>query len=655
MNNNNPFEQRRSHGSNVNTSTNPFDNAARSLNPPNNIESKHDSLAHYAVVFGTENGALHYRTYQKGNILAKSASDSSREPKIAPFGVNYSPIISGGSGRALPKPGHVSHQPIDSSNAASGAIVGVIEGFHESQRSHFSNNHNIHNHPTSFPFLLLVDDNKGSSSSSSSSPGTYATSVVSLSLSSSSLSSTYSSNQNSNQFIKLNINLPRMSAAAFHPKCGFVYAAGSSILSLGISAMKDIYKASASAASTKPSYNSRNSNSNQTASWKHFTLPSIVYKCIDVLPSNIRSGGKDTLALVCQGNVAVVSVNNSFFAVASTSTLSSLNASIDSKQMGKQLTYFNTAVDKSVAAVELLTLNQSSIHPVIILDINANNAGFDNVLQTNNKTNSAFSEGDSKVSLLFLASGRECAVVEIKYSTTNVANRGKTTTSTSWKRNHPYIFNSPPRNGIVTLPTTILAATSTLLPSPRTKHGNQKKNSNTNNSDRSKNISSTPLLTILTSDGLIHIRSPSCLSVPLSIVKVGNSPNIFFAVNRLPTDVGLRDDNINRSMKAKTAVVAVGYSGDAKVIICREEALSVSRKSSKMNNFNFILIIHFRAFLVQLYRNRLTASCASQSMHLVQIIFLEQTLQRRSKHRFLQHLMLVLNQRLILNLFFGNI
>ena len=80
-------------------------------------------------------------------------------------------------------------------------------------------------------------------------------------------------------------------------------------------------------------------------------------------------------------------------------------------------------------------------------------------------------------------------------------------------------------------------------------------------------------------------------------MKVGRFTNIFFDLNRLPIDVGLRDDNIKRRIKSKTASVAVGYSRDDKVIPCREEALSLTRERFKNeSDLYFMQIIHFRIF-----------------------------------------------------------
>ena len=102
----------RAAGYEANATTNPFDVATQ------------DSQSAHSVVFGTERGSLHYRTYAPPTPSGKSFSRSPPQPP-------------------LETPRH--YMPVDLTNAMPGSIVSVIRA------------------PPSV-FLLLVDDNRGTSS-----------------------------------------------------------------------------------------------------------------------------------------------------------------------------------------------------------------------------------------------------------------------------------------------------------------------------------------------------------------------------------------------------------------------------------------------------------------------------------------------------------
>lgn len=339
------------------TSTNPFD-----------VAVLQDSREAHSVVFGTERGSLHVRTYAS--------------PPQEKFTSRNSP----------PQLPLDTPRPVDFNNAFHGIVVNVVRAFNSNM------------------FLVLVDDNRGSSSSQQ--PGAYAAHLVTL---------------RHNTFTPLSsISLPRMSCATFHPSCGFVYAAGKTVASFFPDKEESVFH-------------------DATA-----------------LPSPGARTGQDAI-LVTEDKVAVVAVQNSFYAISEHSPL-----------------------------VKLLTFAQSSqVHPVILCNIH----------------DPSIKEGWS---CLFLASGRECAVVDL-HSTSPIS-------------------CTSPRHGVVTMASPILAAGATW-----------------------------PWVAVLCSDGLVSIRSPSCMAIPLRTVEVGTRPNDYFVI---------------RSLEEKR-MVAISYSGQGKVIAFQPDTRQV--------------------------------------------------------------------------------
>jgi hypothetical protein len=121
---------------------------------------------------------------------------------------------------------------------------------------------------------------------------------------------------------------------------------------------------------------------------------------------------------------------------------------------------------------------------------------------------------DPDWSSLFLANGREACVVDLQLDAANSS-----------------ISCAPPRTGTITLASPILAA-----------------------------ATSWPWLAVLTSDGLISIRSPSCLAIPLKMVEMGTRPNDFFVMRTYQED----------SHKIPW-VVCMSYSGEAKALQCQPD------------------------------------------------------------------------------------
>ena len=414
--------------------TNPFEVAA----------SGNEAPSAQAVVYGTERGSLHYRTYAMDP--AEESSSSSTVAK-SPLGV-----IAPGQRQPphLPR----AYLPVDLAGASlPGEVVNVIPA--SSAPSH---------RPV---FLVLVDDNRGTSNSQ---PGQYAATLVTL---------------QHGSFSKLpGVQLPRMSCATFSPRSGFVFCGGRRIQCLSPEMFLEQHDTTTTtttaSSSRKPSSSSggRRSSIATRNSLKPIEFPSL-------LPTPGVRGGQDALAITCHGKVAVVAVGNSVYAVPGTEVDAGSNN-------------VSSTDNNSSQVVKVVSFAQSSqVHPVIVIDIEDQSM-------------------DPDWASLLLANGREAAVIDMQYS------QGS-------------IHCSAPRNVMVTLASPILAA-----------------------------ATSWPWLALLTSDGLISIRSPSCLAIPLKTVEVGTRPNDFFVLRTFQDDLPVNKSSV-------PYIVAMSYSGQAKVLQCQPD------------------------------------------------------------------------------------
>lgn len=114
-------------------------------------------------------------------------------------------------------------------------------------------------------------------------------------------------------------------------------------------------------------------------------------------------------------------------------------------------------------------------------------------------------------SALIMCSGRECAVVDL------------------WKAPDSETVTAVPRHSIQT-PSPILNV-ATLW----------------------------PWIALLTSDGLISLRSPACLAIPLRTVEVGARPNDFFALQRISSDT----------------IASLSYGGECLLLKCSPDTKQV--------------------------------------------------------------------------------
>jgi hypothetical protein len=471
-------------------STNPFDIAS---GENATTSSSSSSQSPHAIVFGSEQGSLHYRTYPSPSGNSSNNNASNPNTVQPPLGVTPS----GRPPLNLPR----GYLPVDlPSNAFPGPVVGVIpaKGL-------------MHYRPV---FLVLADDNRGSNHQG----GAYVATFCTLQHGAFNKITTPAALQ----------NLPRISSATFHPKCGFVVCGGKKLWTIPSSLF--IEDATGNSSSTLARMIGGGGGGGGKRKSKHSPRhqPPVMTTVIDfaatALPPPGARGGQDSLIVTAGGHVAVVAVGNSVVAVP--------GLEVDLKQHrrhhdeGKNDPFHHHHLPPGTKAPEyakILTFGQSSqIHPVIIVDIQDRSI-------------------DSDWYSLLLANGRECAVVDIQHDP-----------------HHDMVSAAPPRTGTVSLASPILAA-----------------------------ASSWPFLTLLTSDGLVSMRSPSCLAVPLKTIEVGTRPNDFFALKPFREHL-LSDNNIHSFYQSSSTVslnshhgyhaniipwiLCMSYSGQAKVLQCRPDS-----------------------------------------------------------------------------------
>ncbi|KAL7467639.1 hypothetical protein ACHAXS_007880 [Conticribra weissflogii] len=320
-------------------------------------------------------------------------------------------------------------------------------------------------------------------------------------------------------------------------------------------------------------------------------------KCQNVLPSpGVRcsggGGSKNSMTLACAGRVAIVAVTNSFYAVPAyldlsvVGALSGKNATTPSSPSGGAISFMgpnavpsSSVLNKNISATKLIAFAQSSqVHPVITLEV-ISSVDRPVPLSSEIATSSSSSMDLARVlrpinSLVVLASGRECAALEISSipdarALTMFGKAGAVGTFAGVGTTgvvSTLIKSSPPRHGITSLPSPILAAASLPLRTRIGRGAYDAIDSRTKHPEHGRiitgDLSAGPLVALLTADGLIHVRSPFCIAVPLSSIEVGTRPNDFFSLSVLPSpskSVGIR------------SILASSYGGEARVVSCQAE------------------------------------------------------------------------------------
>jgi len=338
------------------------------------------------------------------------------------------------------------------------------------------------------------------------------------------------------------------------------------------------------------SSNNAHPNTTNTTSSSSTTHPIIIpaptalyLKCSHALPlpgvrcSSTGGGSQNSMSLACGGRVAIVAVGNSFYAIPSfldvglmiMSLVGAAGGYSDGQYQPVPSTASAAAVASlpNVTATKITTFAQSSqVHPVIAMEVMTSSS---NLTPATSATNTNIIQHLRPITtLVFLASGRECTIVEIvSVPDAKAVNRivGKTTgtisnstvmmeggggmmVSTSIKSMTPkQQQQQQQQHGIsmATLPSPIVAA----APLSRISRAGV-----------GGNLSSGPLVALLTVDGLVHIRSPLCVAVPLTSIEVGTRPNDFFSLTSLPCPT--RNTNSSRDR----TIVATSYGGEARLL-----------------------------------------------------------------------------------------
>eukprot|EP00531_Pseudo-nitzschia_arenysensis_P017070 CAMPEP_0116120926 /NCGR_PEP_ID=MMETSP0329-20121206/3431_1 /TAXON_ID=697910 /ORGANISM="Pseudo-nitzschia arenysensis, Strain B593" /LENGTH=1440 /DNA_ID=CAMNT_0003614719 /DNA_START=72 /DNA_END=4394 /DNA_ORIENTATION=- len=454
---------------NIGNSTNPFDDAT-----PSSIGGNSSSQppTPRGVVFGSEEGSLHYRSYPSP-LTDGSSSDGSSNHHGSFGTIGNSPSrhrnTSSMTNPNTPRPAlgvtpsgrppanmPRSYYPVDlPSKSLPGPVVDVIPSSSFGSSSLAQSNTGRRNQrqrqqPTSQPgvFLVMVDDNKGSNKQG----GAYAASLVTLQNGAFAKLNTNNSNANS-AAVNPRFHLPsRVSCATYHERCGFVVCGGKRIFSVPICQFPDEGGAM--------SRMTGGSNTNSGKSHRNSQQTTVDFSGTVLPPPGVR-GGQDSMVVTSNGFVAVVAVGNAVYGVpgieVDVSSSSTPSVARDSNP---------GSMASSPAHTKILSFGQSSqIHPVILVDVQDRSV-------------------HDEWSTLLVCNGRECAVVDVHHDAL-----------------HHSVSAGTPRNGTANTAAPILSA-----------------------------AASWPFVALLTSDGLVSVRGTSCLAIPLKTLEVGTRPNDFFTL-----------------------------------------------------------------------------------------------------------------------------
>jgi hypothetical protein len=442
----------------------------------------------FAIAYGTEHGSLHYRIYpsldgSNGNPVDQQSSSQKYQGAAATSSSVSSRIISASWTGGMVSP--LSSFNIDSNTQAnfSGPVVSMVRCVNDTTFQPKG-----HQQP-SLPqlFLVLVDDHKGSGPQQSQiSSGAYSSAIITI-------------KHGAFQKVATGMTMPRMSCAAYYPTTGFVYAAGTSILSLPPTVQAAII----------------NTLSSGTSAYYH--NPVVRYQAANVLPNPVRSS-PSALSLVCEGRLAIVAVNNSFYAV---SSLPQQHYQHHQQQQQQQQVKVSNSANVSSSCIKVLSLTQSSqVHPAIVTPIS----------------------GTHTSSLIFVASGRECTTCIVSLVDGVIhASHGSSSNLNNFNNNNSTI-NANNNHEIISLTSPILSAVS-LSSSHQT------------------------YVAILTTDGLVQLRLPVCIAVPLRTVEVGTRPNNFYWLGAFFSS----SEYPSPDEEQQQCLISVGYSGDARVIVVKED------------------------------------------------------------------------------------
>ena len=381
--------------------------------------------------------------------------------------------------------------------------------------------------------------------------------------------------------------LPRMSCVTYHPNTGYIYACGTGVYGLSHQAVKAVLAAGISSSSS-------------TADIILTPPPTAVYlKCNHALPlPGVRGGGgsssssrSQSMALTCSGRVTIVAVTNAFYAVPcfldvnvikSIVCRSSSSGGVDDDPSARAAVTASSL--PNVTATKIISFAQSSqVHPVIAMEVmtSASQSQPPTVTTTNSSSSRPSDVLKSYLrpitSLVLLASGRECTTLQLMSipdaQSVSMINKGgsvvggmiATSITSSLEvggggatTNHNH--NKPQ---MATLPSPILAA----APLPSTRESN-----NNCCGGGGGDLSAGPLVALLTVDGLVHIRSPFCVAVPLTSIEVGTRPNDYAMLSSLSLLLPNNNNNNNTKNNSSRNIVATSYGGEARIITTNVES-----------------------------------------------------------------------------------
>ncbi len=322
-----------------------------------------------------------------------------------------------------------------------GSISNVIRAYRRPPPG--SRDYDYYDHDDSPTFLLLIDDGLGGGEGkiNHGGSGAYATRLVvarngivhdvppSTATRTTSAAATFPAGPSESS--SSSIVLPRVSCAAYHPDSGYVGASGTGVFGLHHPEV------------VVPSYSSSHSNGARHRRATDAAVPFVLYLGCDRAlplpgPRTSSAGGHQDMALCCSGRVAILAVANAFYGVpcclcvdVEDAMYYATNAAARTPA-ARPLTASRHASQQpsfpTVSATRIASFAQSSqVHPVIAVEIVV--APSSTMTATATMTGDHYSSSSSSsssfsdvalskymrpiTSLVFLASGRECTIVDI--------------------------------------------------------------------------------------------------------------------------------------------------------------------------------------------------------------------------------------------------
>ncbi|KAL7444662.1 hypothetical protein ACHAXM_009583 [Skeletonema potamos] len=562
---------------------NPFDDGPLLLS-----SSPSSSDIIYSVAFGTERGSLHFRTYiiDTSVLVATSATTATTTSSST----QQQLLVQDASQVLIDA--ETTDGLINLQGAVKGSIVGITLATRRQQQQQqqqqlvVSDGTHYHSSLTSSSspiFLLLVDDNRGSSIDN---PGVYAAHLVTVKNGSfHKLPPAPTTTDGLLDMTTTTTTTPIMDKTTpshqrggsgfgstgsgggwFGDSSNTISTGGSSSI-MGMSTPKNPMSSTPLGNNTLSNNNATTTTTIATSSSSLGALPRM--SCATYHPhtgfvyaaGTGVGGSKNAMTLACAGRVAIVAVTNTFYAVPAfldVNVLRNQESMALSSQTSNDASWIASL--PNVSATKLLSFAQSSqVHPVIAIEVleDGSTASSSSLAVAGEISSSSSSSSvdvmrylHAVTSLVVLASGRECTTVDIESipdaNAVSTIEKGGTVLGGMVRT---AIQSSVCRHGIATLPSPIVAAASLT------------------GGSGVGDISSGPLVSLLTADGLVHIRSPLCIAVPLTTIEVGTRPSDYFSLSPLPS--------LLKHGGGKKTMLATSYGGEARFVSCQAESPQV--------------------------------------------------------------------------------